>query len=62
MMQMKGRFFENDAVTVVHIPAEFQGDTWAKGRVLISVQMLWQGREDSAVSIRLLAFSSKSSP
>lgn len=30
VMQMKGRLFENDAVTVVRIPAEFQGDTWAE--------------------------------
>lgn len=30
VMQMKGRLFENDAVTVVCIPAEFQGDTWAE--------------------------------
>lgn len=29
-MQMKGRFVENDVVTLVCVPAEFQGGIWAK--------------------------------
>lgn len=29
-MQMKGRFVENDVVTLVRVPAEFQGGIWAK--------------------------------
>lgn len=29
-MEVKGRFFENEMVTLVQIPAKFQRDTWVK--------------------------------
>lgn len=29
-MEVKGRFFENEIVTLVQMPAKFQGCTWVK--------------------------------